>query len=71
MTLAKLPLIIFQKSKGVPLETSEQEQPEEIFVEITQNELCEEISENTNVPVDTVKTILASFIKHQLEIMNL
>jgi hypothetical protein len=47
------------------------EQPEEIFVEVTQDELCAEISENTDVPVDTVKTILATFIKHQLDTMKL
>ncbi|MDB4330212.1 hypothetical protein N9948_00595 [bacterium] len=54
------------------MEPQEQpEIPEEIEVIITQDELCDEISQKTKVPVDTVKTILASFIKHQLDVMKL
>ena len=57
--------------KALNKQTEQPEIVEEIFVDITQDELCAEISENTEVPVDTVKTILATFIKHQLETMKL
>jgi hypothetical protein len=45
--------------------------PEEISVEITQEELCVEIAERTNISVDKVKLVLSTFIKHQLETMKL
>ena len=43
----------------------------EIFVEITQDELCEDISKKANVPKEVVKDIIAAFVKHQIEVMDL
>ena len=45
--------------------------PQEVYVDITQDELCAEISENNGVDVTTVKKILSAFIEHQLREMDI
>jgi hypothetical protein len=44
---------------------------DEIFVEITQDDLCEDISKKANVSKEVVKEIIAAFVKHQIEVMDL
>lgn len=44
---------------------------EEVFVELHQDDLSKEISEKTKIPAETVKIILATFVKHQLEVMKI
>ena len=44
---------------------------DEVSIELTQEYLFDEISSKTKVPVDTVKQILLTFIKHQLDTMHL
>lgn len=44
---------------------------DEVFIEITQDELCEDISKKVNVSKEAVKEIIAAFVKHQIEVMEL
>ena len=57
-------------NKGRP-EHREDFLEDEVFVDLNPDDLCNEISAKTNIPVETIKTILDTFVRHQIQVMKL